>query len=137
LSVARSLVVGERGRVLCVFGCGGDRDPGKRREMGAIAGAGAEVVILTSDNPRSEDPERIADAIEEGASEGGAHLVRLMDRASAISRAVELARAGDIVVIAGKGHEKTQVVGDRALPFDDVAHARDAVAKREEDHHEG
>jgi UDP-N-acetylmuramoyl-L-alanyl-D-glutamate--2,6-diaminopimelate ligase len=117
--------------VLCVFGCGGDRDPGKRREMGAIASTSADVVVLTSDNPRSEDPDVIADAIAEGASEGAAHLVRLMDRASAIRMAVELARAGDIVVIAGKGHEKTQVVGDRALPFDDVAHARDAVAKRE------
>jgi UDP-N-acetylmuramoyl-L-alanyl-D-glutamate--2,6-diaminopimelate ligase len=131
LSVARSLVVARGGRVLCVFGCGGDRDPGKRREMGAIAGASADVVVVTSDNPRREDPEVIADAIAEGASEGGAHLVRLMDRASAISKAVELATAADIVVIAGKGHEKTQVVGDRALPFDDVAHARDAVAKRE------
>lgn len=133
LSVARSLVAARQGRVLCVFGCGGDRDPGKREEMGAVAARGADVVVITSDNPRSEDPAAIADVVQMGASasEGNALLIRLLDRGEAIARAVELATSVDIVVIAGKGHEKTQIVGDRELPFDDVEVALEAAARRE------
>ena len=98
--------------------------------MGAVAARLADVVVITSDNPRHEDPEAIADAIAEGASEGNAHLLRLPDRRDAIGRAVELAEDVHIVVIAGKGHEKTQAVGDRELPFDDVEVARSALSRR-------
>jgi UDP-N-acetylmuramoyl-L-alanyl-D-glutamate--2,6-diaminopimelate ligase len=126
LSVAREIVANEKGRVICVFGCGGERDPGKRSEMGAVAATSADEVIVTNDNPRSEDPHLIAHAIEEGAkrSEGRASLTRILDRGGAIRRALELASPEDIVVICGKGHEKTQQIGDRELPFDDVEVAR-------------
>jgi UDP-N-acetylmuramoyl-L-alanyl-D-glutamate--2,6-diaminopimelate ligase len=130
LSVARTLVAERRGRVLCVFGCGGDRDPGKRAEMGSVAAAGADVVVVTSDNPRSEDPAAIADVVLAGASEGNARLVRLPDRGEAIGHAIALAAPADIVVIAGKGHEKTQMIGDRELPFDDVEVAREAAKRK-------
>lgn len=131
LGVARSLV--GAARVLCVFGCGGERDAGKRPEMGAIAARLADVVVITSDNPRSEDPVRIADAVEEGAREGKARLVRLLDRGAAIRAALEMATAADIVVIAGKGHEKTQTIGGVELPFDDVEIAREAWRARKGD----
>ena len=124
LSVARSLVAARQGKVLCVFGCGGDRDPGKRSEMGAVASTSADVVILTNDNPRHEDPASIADAIEGGARKGAATWRRILDRRDAIRCAVGLAGPSDIVVIAGKGHEKTQVIGSEELPFDDVVVAR-------------
>ncbi|MBX3188887.1 MAG: UDP-N-acetylmuramyl-tripeptide synthetase [Labilithrix sp.] len=127
LSVARSLVAARHGRVVCVFGCGGDRDPGKREEMGRVAADGADVVIVTSDNPRSEDPVAIAEEVEKGANKGAARLVRRLDRREAIAHAVELAAALDIVVMAGKGHEKVQIIGDRELPFDDVEVAREAL----------
>lgn len=130
LAVARNLVGPSKGRVVCVFGCGGERDSGKRSEMGAVAARLADVVVITSDNPRHEDPEAIADAIAEGASEGNALLLRLPDRREAIGRAVELAEVVDIVVVAGKGHEKTQTIGDRELPFDDVEVARAAISRR-------
>jgi UDP-N-acetylmuramoyl-L-alanyl-D-glutamate--2,6-diaminopimelate ligase len=136
---------GERGRVLCVFGAGGDRDRGKRPLMGAIAARLADVAIVTSDNPRSEDPERIIEEIMDGAVAGGgdvgayasasvearadtADLSALVDRAAAIEAAVAAARPGDVVVIAGKGHEQGQeLAGGRKLPFDDVAVARAAL----------
>jgi UDP-N-acetylmuramoyl-L-alanyl-D-glutamate--2,6-diaminopimelate ligase len=132
LVVARGLAATTGGRVCCVFGCGGDRDPGKREEMGAIAVAHADRVIVTNDNPRHEDPIAIACAIERGAkaTEYATPLVRLLDRAGAIRRAVEEAGEADIVVIAGKGHEKTQRVGDHELPFDDVDVARAALAAK-------
>jgi len=130
LVVARALVGDPRGRVVCVFGCGGERDPGKRAAMGALAARLADVVVITSDNPRSEDPEVIADEVARGASEGNALLLRLPDRREAIGRAVELAEVVDIVVVAGKGHEKTQTIGDRELPFDDVEVARTALSRR-------
>jgi UDP-N-acetylmuramoyl-L-alanyl-D-glutamate--2,6-diaminopimelate ligase len=130
LAVARSLARG--GRLLCVFGCGGDRDPGKRGEMGGLAVSRADVVLLTNDNPRSEDPDIIADGVEEGArkSEGPGRLERILDREAAIGRAVALAAEEDVVVIAGKGHEKTQTIGDREVAFDDVEVARAAVQRR-------
>jgi len=104
-----------RGRVIVVFGCGGDRDRGKRPLMGAIAAAKADVVIVTDDNPRSEDPAAIRAAIL--ASAPGAREIG--DRAEAISAAIGMAQAGDVVLIAGKGHETGQIVGDRTLPFSD------------------
>ncbi|MBI5709597.1 MAG: UDP-N-acetylmuramoyl-L-alanyl-D-glutamate--2,6-diaminopimelate ligase [Candidatus Eisenbacteria bacterium] len=110
-----------RGRVLVVFGCGGDRDRAKRPVMGRAARAGADQVWVTSDNPRSEDPAAIAAEIVAGAG-GPVHLE--LERSRAIARALEAARPGDAVLIAGKGHETTQTIGDRVLPFDDREVAR-------------
>lgn len=130
LRAARALTAG---RLICVFGCGGDRDPGKRPEMGRVAAELADLVILTSDNPRSEDPEAIIDQIEAGmaASPWAARpRERLTDRAAAIRRAIELAGPGDTVLIAGKGHETYQILRDRTVPFDDREVARAALRER-------
>ena len=116
------------GRLIVVFGAGGDRDRGKRPEMGRVAEAKADVVIVTSDNPRTEDPERILDDIEAGMAK--AHE-RIEDRRRAIARALELARAGDVIVLAGKGHETYQVRGTERLPFDERAIVRELMAGRE------
>ena len=113
-----------RGRVIVVLGAGGDRDRGKRPLMGRIASELADVAIVTSDNPRSEDPQAIIDAIVAGAA-GDVEVEP--DRATAIARAVELARDGDVVVIAGKGAEQGQQFADRTIPFDDREAARDAL----------
>ncbi len=113
------------GRVICVFGAGGDRDRGKRPLMGEIAGRLSDVAIVTSDNPRSEDPEAIIDAIESGMT---GSWEREADRRAAIERAVGMARPGDVVVIAGKGHEQGQEFADgRKEPFDDRAVAAEAL----------
>jgi UDP-N-acetylmuramoyl-L-alanyl-D-glutamate--2,6-diaminopimelate ligase len=112
-------------KLIVVFGCGGDRDPGKRAEMGAIASRIADRVIVTSDNPRSEDPMLIAHAIADGIR---ADIV--LDRRRAIRRAVNEAVAGDVVVVAGKGHEAYQIVGGETLPFDDRDEVRAAFAER-------
>ena len=107
-------------RVIVVFGCGGDRDAAKRPIMGRIAAAGADVVVITSDNPRREDPAAIISAVRSGIPTGGAAvIVSDPDRRTAIAIAVGQAVAGDVVVIAGKGHETYQEVGDTRLPFDD------------------
>jgi UDP-N-acetylmuramoyl-L-alanyl-D-glutamate--2,6-diaminopimelate ligase len=132
LETARPLT---RGRLITVFGCGGDRDRTKRPLMGAVAGRLSDVVVLTSDNPRSEDPQRIIEEIQRGITadtwRGGENRpIVIVDRREAIGRAVELARPGDLVLIAGKGHEKHQVIGDRVLPFDDVAVAHEALGRR-------
>ena len=105
------------GRLIVVFGCGGDRDRGKRPEMGRIAVEGADVAIVTSDNPRTEDPERILDDIEAGMNDV-AHE-RIEERRDAIARAVEIARPDDLVLLAGKGHETYQIRGTTKLPFDE------------------
>ena len=105
-----------RGRILTVFGCGGDRDPGKRPQMGATASAGSDWVFVTSDNPRHEDPMAIIGAIV--SSIDGPHTIE-PDRGAAIAAAIHSAKAGDIVLIAGKGHETTQITGDVIRPFDD------------------
>ncbi len=121
-------------RLITVFGCGGDRDRGKRALMGRISARASDLSVVTSDNPRSEDPQAIVDEILEGAREIDPalerHLVEV-DRAKAIRAAVAAAQPGDIVVIAGKGHEPYQLVGDRRLDFDDREHARAALRARE------
>ena len=122
LRAARELADGNR--VICVVGAGGDRDRGKRPVMGRLASELADVAIVTSDNPRSEDPEAIAAEIVSGAD--GEVEVEL-DRAAAIGRAVELARPGDVVLIAGKGAEQGQEFADRTVPFDDREAAKEAL----------
>ena len=112
------------GRLIIVFGAGGDRDQGKRPEMGAVASRLSDVVIVTDDNPRSEDPAAIRGAIMAAAT--GA--TEVPGRREAIAEAIRIARAGDIVLVAGKGHETGQIVGDRVLPFDDALVARECAA---------
>jgi len=113
-----------RDRLIVVFGAGGDRDTGKRPEMGAIAAKMADIAIVTDDNPRTEDPASIRAAIMAAAP--GAREIG--DRRSAIAAAVAEAGEGDIVLVAGKGHETGQIVGDLVLPFDDVQVAREVAA---------
>ena len=121
LTTARTLT---EGRVLCVFGCGGDCYRGKRPLMGRIASTLSDVVILTTDNPRNEDPQAI---VEEIAAGGAPDEVEL-DRRRAIERAVELARPGDVVLVAGRGHESEQeLAGGRTVPLDDRAVVRDVL----------
>jgi UDP-N-acetylmuramoyl-L-alanyl-D-glutamate--2,6-diaminopimelate ligase len=114
-------------RVIVVFGCGGDRDRGKRPLMGYIAAHLADVAIVTSDNPRSEDPDTIIDEIVVDAGEGRGHLRIEPDRRAAIAKAIAVAESGDVVLIAGKGHERGQEVAGRILPFDDRDVARDIL----------
>lgn len=132
LETARPLA---RRRLITVFGCGGDRDRTKRPLMGLVAARLSDVVVITSDNPRSEDPVRIIDEIKRGIPAGSQSArqpdVRtIVDRAEAIDRAIALGEPGDIVLIAGKGHEKYQQIGDRVLPFDDTEQARAALGRR-------
>jgi UDP-N-acetylmuramoyl-L-alanyl-D-glutamate--2,6-diaminopimelate ligase len=124
-------------RILTVFGCGGDRDRAKRPKMGFAAASGSDVVFVTSDNPRSENPEHILEEIlpgvrrafglDQGAELPGDRCQVIADRREAIARAVALARPGDAVVIAGKGHETYQILADRTIPFDDRQVAREAL----------
>src|SRR5262249_45369892 len=112
-----------------------DRDRTKRPLMGAVASRLSDVIIITSDNPRSEDPARIIEEIQRGITpdtrrRSDQREIAIVDRRVAIAKAIELARPDDLVLIAGKGHEKYQVVGDRVSPFDDVAVAQEALAKR-------
>ena len=123
LRTARELT---SGRLICVFGCGGDRDRGKRPIMGGIASELADVAIVTSDNPRSEDPQAIIDEILTGVSR---EIEVEPDRAAAIERALSEADEGDVVVIAGKGHEQGQEFADRTIPFDDREVARDVLRR--------
>jgi UDP-N-acetylmuramoyl-L-alanyl-D-glutamate--2,6-diaminopimelate ligase len=116
----------EHARVIVVFGCGGDRDPAKRPVMGEIAGRLADVAVLTDDNPRSENPVAIRAAVKAGMAQATAELHEIGDRAEAIAAAIAIAKQGDVVLIAGKGHEKEQIIGDVKHPFDDVQIARDA-----------
>jgi len=115
--------IAHNGRIITVFGCGGDRDRGKRPKMGRVASMLSDVCLITSDNPRSEDPKAIAEQIVSGIAKNNFEIE--LDRFKAISRAVEMALPGDIVLVAGKGHETSQIVGEQVLPFDD----RDAVRR--------
>jgi UDP-N-acetylmuramoyl-L-alanyl-D-glutamate--2,6-diaminopimelate ligase len=140
LDVLRPLT---KGRLICVFGCGGDRDRGKRPLMGQAAASRADLAIVTSDNPRTEDPRSIVDMILDGVRKSGkvernaAELAQgrtgyhvEVDRAAAISRAVSLARLGDVVLLAGKGHEDYQIIGTDKIHFDDREIAAAAFAAR-------
>jgi UDP-N-acetylmuramoyl-L-alanyl-D-glutamate--2,6-diaminopimelate ligase len=132
LETARPLTAG---RLITVFGCGGDRDRTKRPLMGAVAGRLSDLIIITSDNPRSEDPAKIIEDIQRGITvdtrrDTSQRMLTYLDRREAIGKAVELARQGDVVLIAGKGHEKYQIVGAEVRPFDDVAVARDALGRK-------
>ena len=112
------------GRLITVFGAGGDRDQGKRPEMGTVAVRLSDVVIVTDDNPRSEDPARIRADIMAGAPDAR----EVAGRREAIAEAIRIAREGDIVLVAGKGHETGQIIGDKVLPFDDALVARECAA---------
>ena len=132
----------KRGRLVCVFGCGGDRDRGKRPLMGEIAGRLADIAILTSDNPRSENPLAIIAEVAAGLAASGLNRIDRCrspgrragylvepDRRAAIALALEIAAPGNAVIIAGKGHEDYQLVGDRRLDFDDRVVAKSIVAE--------
>ncbi|MGH9602579.1 MAG: UDP-N-acetylmuramoyl-L-alanyl-D-glutamate--2,6-diaminopimelate ligase [Terriglobales bacterium] len=129
-AVAREFVsrAGKPGRVITVFGCGGDRDRAKRPLMGEAAGRGSDFVVLTSDNPRSEDPLAIMNDALVGLQRSGTRYETEADRRKAIALALSKAKSGDIVLIAGKGHEKTQVTAKGTVPFDDVEVASEALA---------
>jgi UDP-N-acetylmuramoyl-L-alanyl-D-glutamate--2,6-diaminopimelate ligase len=130
LSNLLSVVRGQTsGRVICVFGCGGDRDRTKRPLMGKAAARGSDWSIITSDNPRGEEPGRIIKEIEEGflQEDSKGRYEVCIDRKEAIYRAIKMAKPGDMIVITGKGHEKTQIVGTKVLPFDDREIARHAI----------
>jgi UDP-N-acetylmuramoyl-L-alanyl-D-glutamate--2,6-diaminopimelate ligase len=128
-SLAREFVnaAGATGRVITLFGCGGDRDRNKRPLMSEAAGRGSDFVVLTSDNPRSEDPRSIINDALVGLQRCGAKYALEPDRRAAISLAIREARAGDIVLIAGKGHEKVQIMREKSVPFDDVEVARELL----------
>jgi UDP-N-acetylmuramoyl-L-alanyl-D-glutamate--2,6-diaminopimelate ligase len=117
--LARQLVTSSNGRIITLFGCGGDRDRTKRPKMGYAAGEGSDFVVATSDNPRSEDPRAILAEIEPALKATGVDYTVEPDRASAIQLALGSARPNDVVLIAGKGHEKEQIIGGRTIPFDD------------------
>ncbi|HUQ33617.1 MAG TPA: UDP-N-acetylmuramoyl-L-alanyl-D-glutamate--2,6-diaminopimelate ligase [Pyrinomonadaceae bacterium] len=127
LRTAREVV---EGRIITVFGCGGDRDRSKRAPMGEAAANLSDVVILTSDNPRTEDPLKIFEDVEAGMRETSKPYEKIADRREAIHRAIGQARTGDLVVIAGKGHEDYQLIGHETLHFDDKEVAREALASR-------
>ena len=119
-ALARQLTGKSGGRIITLFGCGGDRDRTKRPKMGYAAGEGSDFVVATSDNPRSEDPRAILAEIEPALKATGVRYVIEPDRAAAIRVALGSAHANDVVLVAGKGHEKEQILADRTIPFDDA-----------------
>ncbi|MCW2853582.1 MAG: UDP-N-acetylmuramoylalanyl-D-glutamate--2,6-diaminopimelate ligase, partial [Nocardioides sp.] len=130
IGTLRPLADAGDGRVVVVIGAGGDRDHGKRPIMAGIAARLADVVVITDDNPRTEDPAAIRAALLGGIEPGGADVVELGDRRAAIHEAIARARTGDIVLVAGKGHETGQEVHDVVHPFDDRVVVREALAAR-------
>jgi UDP-N-acetylmuramoyl-L-alanyl-D-glutamate--2,6-diaminopimelate ligase len=129
--IARQLLSKQKrgGRIITLFGCGGDRDASKRPLMGLAAGEGSDFVVLTSDNPRSEDPMEIIAGALPGLRETSTRYAVEPDRRTAIALALSDAKPGDIVLLAGKGHEKYQITREGTFPFDDVQVAREALAK--------
>jgi UDP-N-acetylmuramoyl-L-alanyl-D-glutamate--2,6-diaminopimelate ligase len=119
-----------QGRLLVLFGAGGDRDRGKRPRMGEVVADGADLAFVTSDNPRTEDPDRIIDDILEGMK--GAVFRRVTDRREAIAAALEEIHPGDLLLLAGKGHESYQVLGREKHPFDEAAIVRGLLGRRKE-----
>jgi UDP-N-acetylmuramoyl-L-alanyl-D-glutamate--2,6-diaminopimelate ligase len=130
LNVLRTARAVTAGRIITVFGCGGDRDRSKRAPMGEAAGSLSDVVILTSDNPRTEDPEQILADAEVGIRKTSKPYEKIADRRAAIHQAISQARANDLVLIAGKGHEDYQIIGREVFHFDDKEVAREALAGR-------
>jgi len=129
IALARQMTAEQATRVITVFGCGGDRDRTKRPKMGLAAGQGSDFVVATSDNPRSEDPLAILAEIEPGLKTAGVRYTIEPDRAAAITLALHEAKPGDVVLIAGKGHEKEQILAGRTIPFDDAEVALTALAE--------
>lgn len=130
LNVLRTARDVTKGRIITVFGCGGDRDGSKRAPMGEAAGSLSDVVILTSDNPRTEDPEQILAEAEVGIQKTGKPYEKIADRREAINRAIAQAGTDDLVLIAGKGHEDYQIIGREVFHFDDKEVAREALAMK-------
>jgi len=128
LNVLRTAREVTKGRIITVFGCGGDRDRSKRAPMGEAAGSLSDVVILTSDNPRTEDPNQILCDAEEGIRKAGKPYEKIADRRAAIHQAIVQARTDDLVLIAGKGHEDYQIIGREVFHFDDKEVAREALS---------
>jgi UDP-N-acetylmuramoyl-L-alanyl-D-glutamate--2,6-diaminopimelate ligase len=128
-ALARQMTAQSRTRIITLFGCGGDRDRTKRPKMGQAAGEGSDLVVATSDNPRSEDPRAILAEIELGLLSTGIKYIIEPDRAAAIRIALQSAAPGDVVLIAGKGHEKEQILADRTIPFDDAEIALSILAE--------
>ena len=130
LNVLRTARDVTKGRIITVFGCGGDRDRSKRAPMGEAAGSLSDVVILTSDNPRTEDPDQILADAEVGIQKTSKPYEKITDRREAINHAIAQARTHDLVLIAGKGHEDYQIIGREVFHFDDKEVAREALASR-------
>ncbi|HMT09729.1 MAG TPA: cyanophycin synthetase, partial [Pyrinomonadaceae bacterium] len=126
LQTAKSLT---DGKIITIFGCGGDRDRTKREPMGRVAGSLSDIVVITSDNPRNEDPQRIIDEIEVGVKAESAEYLVVPDRREAIQKAVSMAASNDVVIIAGKGHENYQIIGTEKFHFDDSEVAAEALAR--------
>ena len=127
-NVLSALTPLKKGKIITVFGCGGDRDSGKRPKMGKISATYSDFVIVTSDNPRSEDPDAIIGEIESGLKSAGfdeTSYKKITDRKEAIEYALGMAGRGDIVLLAGKGHEDYQIIGNRRIDFDDRVIASD------------
>jgi UDP-N-acetylmuramoyl-L-alanyl-D-glutamate--2,6-diaminopimelate ligase len=124
LRTARDLTAGS---IITVFGCGGDRDRTKRIPMGEAAGTYSDFVVITSDNPRTEDPLRIIRETEQGVARTGRPYLAISDRREAIARAIGMAKTGDVVIIAGKGHENYQIIGNEKFHFDDREVAAEAL----------
>ena len=128
LSAVKSYTMG---RVICVFGCGGDRDSKKRPLMGAISGNIADYTIITSDNPRTEDPEKIVEQIEEGIKKTKGKYTCIVDRKEAIREAISMANKRDIIVLAGKGHEPYQEINHKTYPFDERVIVKEIIKEME------
>ena len=128
LKTAKKLAIENKGRLISVFGCGGDRDTSKRSQMGRISSNLADITIITSDNPRSESPEEIIKDVQKGVLSATKTIVQV-DRKEAIHHAVQIAEPHDIIVLAGKGHETYQIVRDIKMPFDEKKIAKDALKK--------
>jgi UDP-N-acetylmuramoyl-L-alanyl-D-glutamate--2,6-diaminopimelate ligase len=129
IALARQMTAQSGGRVITLFGCGGDRDRTKRPKMGLAAGASSDLVVATSDNPRSEEPMAILAEVEPGLKASGVRYMIEPDRAVAIYAALKAATAGDVVLLAGKGHEKEQILAGHTIPFDDAEVALAALAE--------